>query len=88
LFWPEIDRLLNLDEQEWRGMVRGTSMKRAKIKGLIRNLMVVVGNSGVREFLPKLQKFLSHEDAHVRSHARWAVKKLQTGAAESGQETA
>ena len=76
LFWPEIDRLLDLDEEAWRQMIRGTSMKRAKIKGLLRNLMVVVGNSGVREFLPKLKQFLAHEDEHVRSHAQWAIKKL------------
>lgn len=77
LFWPEIERLLDLNEDEWRQMIRGTSMKRAKIKGLLRNLMVVAGNSGVREFLPKLQKFFMHEDEHVRSHAQWAAKQLR-----------
>jgi hypothetical protein len=43
---------------------------------LLRNLMVVAGNSGVQEFLPKLRKFFSHEDEHVRSHARWAAERL------------
>jgi epoxyqueuosine reductase len=77
LFWPEIDRLLDLEDDDWRRMIRGTSMKRAKIKGLLRNLMVVVGNSGIHEFLSKLQRFLTHEDEHVRSHAEWAAKKLR-----------
>jgi epoxyqueuosine reductase len=77
LFWPEINRLFDLTEDEWRQMIRGTAMKRARIKGLIRNLMVVAGNSGVVEFLPKVRKFLTHEDEHVRSHAEWAAKKLQ-----------
>lgn len=76
LFWPEIDRLLELSEDEWRLMIRGTSVKRAKIKGLLRNLMVVAGNSGVKDFLPTLQKFLTHEDEHVRSHAEWASRRL------------
>jgi epoxyqueuosine reductase len=79
LFWPELDRLLDLNEEDWRHLIRGTSMKRAKIKGLLRNLMVVVGNSGVREFVPRLLKFLKHEDEHVRSHAEWAMKKLVGG---------
>jgi epoxyqueuosine reductase len=79
LYWPEIDRLLDLKEDDWRTLIRGTSMKRAKIKGLLRNLMVVVGNSGVREFLPKLERFLRHEDGHVRSHAEWAVNTLRQG---------
>jgi len=77
LFWPEISRLLDLTEDEWRQMIRGTSMKRAKIKGLLRNLMVVAGNSGVKEFLPKLERFFTHEDEHVRSHAEWASRKLR-----------
>jgi epoxyqueuosine reductase len=76
LFWPELERLLDLNEDEWRGLVKGTSMKRAKIKGLLRNLMVVVGNSGVRGLASKLERFYEHEDEHVRSHARWAGKRL------------
>jgi epoxyqueuosine reductase len=78
LFWPEIGRLLDLDEDGWRRLISGTSMKRAKIKGLLRNLMVVVGNSGVRDFMPKLEKFLAHEETHVRSHAEWALRKLRS----------
>jgi epoxyqueuosine reductase len=77
LFWPEIDKLLDLDEDEWRRLIRGTSMKRAKVKGLLRNLMVVAGNSGVRNFLQKVEKFLNHEDEHVRKHAQWAAEKLR-----------
>jgi epoxyqueuosine reductase len=77
LFWPMIDRLLGLSEDEWRRMISGTAMKRAKIKGLLRNLMVVAGNSGVGEFLPKLRRFLTHDDQHVRSHAQWAIDKIE-----------
>jgi epoxyqueuosine reductase len=78
LFWPELEGLLDLDEDEWRRLVRGTSMKRAKIRELLRNLMIVVGNSGVRELASKLQRFYSHEDEHVRSHAKWAGEKLMS----------
>jgi epoxyqueuosine reductase len=76
LFWPDIDRLLDIGEDEWRTMIRHTAMKRAKIKGLLRNLMVVAGNSGEWRLIPKLRRFLSHEDAHVRSHAEWAIERL------------
>ena len=76
LFWPELERLLDLTEDEWRSLIRGTAMKRAKVKGLVRNLMVVSGNSGARQLLPKLRKYLAHADEHVRSHADWAIKTL------------
>ena len=36
--------------------------------------MVVSGNSGARQLLPKLRKYLAHADEHVRSHAEWAIK--------------
>jgi epoxyqueuosine reductase QueG len=52
-------------------------MERAKVKGLIRNLMVVAGNSGVKKFAALLEKFVDHSDDAVRSHALWAIKKLR-----------
>jgi epoxyqueuosine reductase len=76
LFWPDLERLLDLTDDEWRSRIRGTAMKRAKVKGLLRNLMVVSGNSGATHLLPKLRKYLAHADEHVRSHADWAIKIL------------
>ena len=80
LFWPEIDALLDLDEDGWRERIRGTALKRARVRGLMRNLMVVVGNSGVGRFASKLGRFLEHPDPDVRSHAEWAKEKLEAGA--------
>ncbi len=79
LFWPEIEALLGKDEAEWKEMIRGTAMRRAKVKGLLRNLMVVAGNSGVGRFVGNLGKFLNHPDDVVRSHAKWAIRKLESG---------
>jgi epoxyqueuosine reductase len=77
LFWPEIEELLGKDEAQWREMIRGTAMRRAKVKGLLRNLMVVAGNSGVQRFKKSLGRFLEHPDDIVRSHAKWAIEKLR-----------
>lgn len=79
LFWPEVEALLEKSDEELRGMIQGTPLKRAKVAGLWRNLMVVAGNSGVREIAPRLRRFLEHDDEHVREHARWAVAKLEAG---------
>src|SRR4051812_9516629 len=77
LFWPEIEQLLGNDDAAWKELIRGTAMRRAKVKGLLRNLMVVVGNSGVVRFKSSLSRFLDHPDDVVRSHAKWAIEKLQ-----------
>lgn len=73
LFWPELDRLLDLQEEEWLALIRGTALKRTKVKGLLRNLMIVAGNSGLQRLLPRLERFRSHPDATVRTSADWAT---------------
>ena len=78
LYWPELEGLLGFSDEQWKVAIRGTPLKRAKVRGLIRNLMAVCGNSGLRRFIPKLQRFLQHEDEHVRSHAAWAIRKLES----------
>jgi epoxyqueuosine reductase len=77
LFNPQLEELLDLSFEDWNRRIRGTAMKRAKVKGLLRNLMVVAGNSGARSLLPRLGRYLHHDDEHVRSHAAWAIRKLE-----------
>ena len=76
LFWPSLDYLLDLNEDGWRDLIRGTAIKRAKVRGLLRNLMVVAGNSGLKRLRGKIAAYLSHEDSTIRSHAEWAIGKL------------
>jgi epoxyqueuosine reductase len=77
LFWPDLETLLDRSDDQWRQVIRGTAMKRAKVKGLLRNLMVVVGNSGAGQLIPRLRRFLNHDEAVVREHAQWAIDKLE-----------
>jgi epoxyqueuosine reductase len=77
LFWPTLDTLLDLSEKDWTRLIQGTALKRAKVGGLVRNLMVVAGNSGMKQLLPKLERFLGHTSEHVRSHALWAITRLR-----------
>ena len=65
------------EPEDWTRLIRGTPLKRAKVRGLLRNLMVVAGNSGLERLVPKLRRFLEHEDETVREHAAWAVEKLE-----------
>lgn len=76
LFWPSLDTLLELDDDGWRAIIRGTAMKRARVRGLVRNLMVVVGNSGLERLTAKLERFFDYPDPDVRSHAKWARDRL------------
>lgn len=76
LMAPPLDELAALDEQAFREKFRGSPVKRTKWRGFIRNVLVAIGNSGVREYLAIVAKFLQHPDALLQNHARWAYEKL------------
>ncbi len=77
LFEPDLESLLDLDDDGWRRLIRGTPLKRARVRGLVRNLMVVVGNSRIPGLAPRLRRFLEYPDPDVRSHAAWAIDRLR-----------
>jgi epoxyqueuosine reductase len=69
--------LLDLDEQAFRERFRGSPIKRAKRRGLLRNAAVALGNSGDLRAVPALaQSLTSDPDPLVRSHAAWALRQL------------
>lgn len=73
---PELGRLAEMSEEEFRSAFRGSPVRRAKRSGLRRNAVIAMGNSGEREFLPVLEKLCRDEDEVVRESAKWAVGKL------------
>jgi epoxyqueuosine reductase len=64
-------------EEEFEKRFTGTSLKRAKRHGLLRNACLVASHQGRKDLLPQLQA-LAEEDPHpvVREHARWAHDQL------------
>src|SRR5208282_5742609 len=47
LFAPELEWLASLSQQEFSAVFRGSAVKRAKWRGLVRNACVALGNSGI-----------------------------------------
>jgi epoxyqueuosine reductase len=80
---PNLEWLARLSLEQFRELLRGSPVKRAKWGGLRRNLALAMGNSGDPAFLAILQELSKDEDAVVASHARWAIDRLLAGAAET-----
>jgi len=76
LFHPPLDALAELGEEEFRRAFARSPIKRPKYKGWLRNLCVVMGNSGDRRFIPRLEELSRHQDPVVREHAEWALDHL------------
>ena len=75
---PALDWLAEISESEddFRTTFRGSPIRRTKRSGLRRNLAIAIGNSGIPEFLPTLDKLAADEDEAVAESARWARDRL------------
>ncbi|HXN22284.1 MAG TPA: tRNA epoxyqueuosine(34) reductase QueG [Candidatus Dormibacteraeota bacterium] len=83
LFHPHLEWLAALSEEDFRQVFRGSAVKRAKWRGLIRNACVALGNSGVCPGSPEYSRItnllttLSNSvDPVIAEHAAWALRSL------------
>lgn len=73
---PELIPLLRMTQEEFSTRFRKSPVKRAKRRGLLRNVCVALGNSGDPLAVPALVLALDHDEALVRGHAAWALGRL------------
>jgi epoxyqueuosine reductase len=73
---PDLEALAGLDEPEFRARFRGSPLRRAKRRGLLRNVCVALGNSRDASRRPVLERLARDADPLVAEHARWALRRL------------
>jgi epoxyqueuosine reductase len=73
---PDLEELAGLDAEGFRDRFRKSPLKRAKRRGLLRNVAVALGNSRDPSKRPVLLRLAEDEDPLVREHARWALGRL------------
>ena len=74
---PLLPELMALDDAGFSRRFSKSAIKRAKRRGLLRNVAIALGNSGNREAVPVLAQAIEHEaEPLVRSHAAWALGAL------------
>ena len=83
---PDLDWLAQLSEEEFREILRGSPVKRARFNGLQRNAAIAMANSGEERFLTILEKLSDDEDTVVAEHARWGVRRLGISRAEQSDK--
>jgi len=85
---PALIPLLALTEDEFRERFRHSPIKRAKRRGLLRNVCIALGNLGDPVAVPALAAALRHDEALVRGHAAWALGRIGTDAAHAALHAA
>jgi len=78
---PEIEAMklrdyLGLDEDKFRRLFSNSPIKRAKRRGLLRNVCVALGNVGTADDLPALEKARVDSEPLVAEHAQWAIDRI------------
>lgn len=73
---PELIPLLALTEDQFRERFRHSPIKRAKRRGLLRNVCVALGNTGDPQAVPALTGALHDVEPLVRGHAAWALGRI------------
>jgi epoxyqueuosine reductase len=75
---PILTELLALDDDAFRAQYRRTPLWRAKRRGLLRNAAVALGNTGDAGDLAALAAALRDPEPLVRSHAAWAIGRIES----------
>ena len=74
---PDLAELLTLDDDAFRGRFRGSAIKRAKRRGLARNVAIALGNRRDPADVPALaHALLSDPEPLVRAHAASALGRF------------
>ncbi len=74
---PNLLKLLELDDAEFKRCFAETPLIRSKRRGLLRNVCVALGNIGSRQALPALLKAADDAEPLISEHARWAIERIQ-----------
>jgi epoxyqueuosine reductase len=86
LFTPDLAWVLSLTQEQFSATFRGSAVKRAKWRGLVRNACIAAGNAAPlldppqrQQLRARLQTVVASGDAVLAEHARWALDRLKPG---------
>ena len=82
---PELAELAQIDDPAFRARFAGTPVKRTGRDRLIRNVMIAIGNSRDKGFLPTIEDRLRDASPLVRAMAVWALARIGDTAAVAKQ---
>ena len=68
--------LMSLSDEGFGTGFSGSSVKRAKRRGFLRNVAVALGNWGSRDAVPVLARALDDPEPLIRGHAAWALGQI------------
>ena len=74
--WSIQPWLAELDAESFRTWFRKSPVQRAKLSGLLRNVAIAMGNSGLASYQSRLQGWADGPDPVLAEAAQWALARL------------
>ncbi len=85
---PPLTELLLMSEEAFRAKFRGSAVKRAKRRGLLRNVAIALAQSDVPEAKAALEYAAANDlEPLVREHAAWALEQVRKRQYEKPERT-
>ncbi|MCL4165194.1 UNVERIFIED_CONTAM: hypothetical protein GTU68_062322, partial [Idotea baltica] len=72
---PKLEKLLQMDDAEFRTFFAGSAIKRIGWTKFISNCLIAAGNSNDQALTAPIAKFMNHEHAMIQESAIWAHQK-------------
>jgi epoxyqueuosine reductase len=84
LFLPDLLKIANLSQEQFRETFRGSPIKRTKWQGFVRNACIALGNAHLTPESPKFDEVLGalknlsqSREAVISESALWALSRIQ-----------
>jgi len=74
----DLQAILSWDKANFRAATENTALSRAKLRGLVRNAAVVLGNQSQMDALAGLKNHLENEtDPIIQDAVQWAIDQIE-----------
>lgn len=84
LFFPRLESLVTMGEDEFRATFHGSPIKRTKWRGLLRNACIALGNSAPAPGSPErakarvlLERLANSSEPLIAESAQWSLSRIQ-----------
>jgi len=84
LLAPELEWIASLTQEDFGRIFRGSAIKRAKWRGIVRNACIALGNShpdrkskSYPRVISLLQQLSASPEPMIAEHAKWALNRLE-----------
>jgi epoxyqueuosine reductase len=73
---PDLEWLAGLEEVDFERLFNGSPVRRAGFLGLRRNIAIAMGNSGLAQFLPRLEAWAAEDSSGPGSQGSGSAKSI------------